>query len=143
MDALLLQALPKEVQNKIITYSYNLPPKALRNDLLHYHDSFNQVCAIYRYFATPYSHPSNPDNYWKTWLCNDLIRYMNNDIPIIYRISEKLHCIIGRILDHQPEKLVPFLKAIIKSTKYNRLLWGMLTIQEREEFITQYADAKF
>ena len=74
--------IPKDIfRDNILPFTYCIQPIQLRQDLLSYHKTIQNVKEIYQQkFPTTIDTPSEDSDL--AWLSNDISRFLNNDWPI-------------------------------------------------------------
>lgn len=144
----LINKLPQSIQDKIISYTYNLQPKSLRDDIIHFHQSYDFICTYYYELAFSYAMtekysmgyhhiPYGIKDYWKAWFRDDLVQYMNNDKCLLYNVYDKLIMMTKRVFQFNSSNFRSFRSNLQYTTKH-RLIWGSFTMEEREQFMTKY-----
>jgi hypothetical protein len=130
--------LPLELQQKILSYAYNIQPAALRRDIVDIYN-FKQRTLEYYY------------NYWiilmeeqyledRYWLLNDLYRYLNGDIGFtngFANILQRLYLLRSESLDRTKERID---KLIISETslKLINVFSGVMSVDERQLFLEYF-----
>ena len=117
----LLQNIPIELYYHILSYSYNPQPKNLQKDIISYVKTKREITSIFyrRYHKIDvYKHLSFHIQSYLTGLSN------------IYNINCKTEQVCNRLFIWN--KLLTLDKNLCFS---HHIFWGLLTIEEREQFI--------
>lgn len=130
--------LPIEiVREHIIPYTYNCQSIELCNDI----KSFNEtkLYLLYLYFQKYYF--IQDDNLWLEWLDNDILRFINTEIPNTYGL-ENLYLPLYRRLPLINDKSDKFIRDYVfnymKNLEVMRHIQtniGLLECEEREQLI--------
>jgi hypothetical protein len=151
--------LPMHIVYYILSYHHNPQSKPLRNDIVHFVHSRNYILERYEFIWREYAiTPTEHLNY----LENDIYRHSNNLVPSMYGYTEhfykiflrlpfvnpiKKHLYFGKNMYDDSDYTYKIFKYIrnldsrvtenndISKLKVN-IIWGLLTIREREEFIS-------
>ena len=120
----LFRKFPKEIQLYIITFTYSFQHPSLLEDVRDYSKTRKLL-----------------DEYYEEedWLINDIFGYMNSHEAILFGYTESFYTIIRRLLPNKTKKELN--QCIMKIeekevTTQITILWGLLTVNEREQFIT-------
>jgi len=144
--------LPKEIQLIILSYTYSPQPKYLINDIKHFLLSRELIQRMYyHYWEIYFEYEPEAD---QNWLDNDLVGYMNDNQATMRGYTKKMYTILQRsfYIQHNLrkmciDKITPsnekMVKSLVKCMIYpkksirssNNILWGLLTTEERDEFI--------
>jgi len=133
-----IMSLPKEIQNHIISYTYSTQSIQLVEDIRNYVFSKNIVQTIYydRWVYT-FEYEEHADH---NWLNNDLFGYMNEGQATMFGYRARFHDILSRdySINLNHKLYIKFLRRqyytnCVKQT--NNLLWGLLKVEERNEFL--------
>ena len=119
----LFRKFPKEIQLYIITFTYSFQHPSLLEDVRDYSKTRKLV-----------------DEYYEEedWLINDIFGYMNSYKPILFGYTESFYTMIRRLLPNKTKKELNqcIMKIEEKEVKTQvSILWGLLTVNEREQFI--------
>jgi len=139
----LISMLPLEVQNIIISYSYKFQPLDLRRDIISYFETRNMIIEIfnkrYRTLSQIYK-----NNIIYKQLIFHIISYTNGLQGMYKSNIVKLNEIFNRnyVVNANVKKLNLTIKNLFDFNWKNdllpfrfRLLWGLLTPEERNEFL--------
>ena len=130
----LIQRLPQEIIDIIITYSYQPQNKYLLADIRNYYYSKKKIMSIYNYI---YKHAGiNSDI---EWIINDIFAYMNNYYPIMKGYLDKFNAILLRSYNLSEKSILRYIAGLETKpilTQIN-ILWGLFNIDERNEFISK------
>ena len=134
------ESLPKEIQSKIISYTYMPQPTWLQRDI--------QSCQLIRKANLYYYH------FWivevgermyedRNWLINDLSFFLNDHIPSLDGYTQKYYDTFRRLFLLQKksdEELdIFFDKLWFQPVNFQiNLVWGILVESERIEFLKRY-----
>jgi hypothetical protein len=140
--------LPSDIQNYILSYTYSPQSKPLVDDICHFFESRKFIHKLY-YDRWHHEYPYEPDAD-HNWFDNDLIGYMNENQATMVGYTKRMYNIfyrhygiyskIHRInpLGYDENLLRRHLSRLIgRGTpvrKSNNIKWGLLTIEERDEF---------
>lgn len=141
MSILDLSILPKELIYHIIPFTYQPQTKELLHDIRNFHTDFNIIkdCYIWDYDGAIFLY--------------NLHSFCNRDITILERITIRFQKIIKRHLffktktSDQVSKYICTYgnegKTVINKrgfdyTRKSRIIWGLLTSDERTQFINKY-----
>ena len=137
----LLKRLPTDVFNThILPFTYKTKPKSLLMDIRSYKTDYSFLQNVYVY------------DYNELILIYDLTKFCNDDIAPIYGIEPSYADILRRSVilsgstDDELLKFVfgKFNRNITRSPeRISRVLWGLLTPQERTSFINKYCISHF
>ena len=133
----LINKLPIEIINSIISYTYNPQSKILLEDIENYHNTKQKVFEIYYYNYIIYLQSLEPED--KNWLINDIIRYTNENCPTMYRYTDKFYNIWYRNPELKTQNDINnHILRIEKKCVYTQinLFWGILNPIERNEMVT-------
>ena len=131
-DFYYVKGLPMELINIILRYTYRLQQPNLLEDVRHYLISLLEIKDIYYnhwYAVEPGEHLN--------WLENDVIRYANNNRVINLGPHIKMQDILSRSFMYNKLIALPIYNnyTINVNTAIN-IYWGLFTVAERKEFIT-------
>ena len=141
----LWRKLPTEIFDVILSYSYSPQPAELMADIRHYYRSRNLIFRHYlktysRYLIErerPYYYYLKETNYW---LMHDIIAYTTNNTVLLEDYDAKIFTIWRRnpFLNTE-EKIIHFVyfMDMFPKNRQINLIWGIFTIEEREEFMTR------
>ena len=125
--------LPDFLKWYILSFHANPQPTNLINDIKDYVVSRNVIRDIYRNRWDEYEYPESED-----WLDNDLILHLNVR-PIMRGYEDKFYEVLMRNYICQ-KNVDKYIRSILKSKKsrtVNNIVWGLLTVKERTDFINQ------
>jgi len=89
-----IKQLPQELLYHIISYTYQPQSKTLLEDIESFYESRCRVNEIFHQTYAVEWNMEYPEE--KYWLSNDLVRYMNNNIPTLLGYDSKLYNIFYR-----------------------------------------------
>jgi hypothetical protein len=130
----IFKKLPDEIKWYILSFHANPQPKYLLNDIKHYTSSRNIIQNIYirRWDWSPVESPDE-------WLDNDLVGYLNNNVATMSGYVNRIYDVFSRHFMAQKytkTQLISIFNSYPKNIKRtNNLLWGILTMEERDGFI--------
>lgn len=150
---------PMNLVYYILSYHHEPQPLSLRNDIVHFFHSRYYILERYEYIWREYAMNSTEHI---CYLENDIYRQSNNFVPSMYGYTEnfykiflripllnptKRHLYFGRSMYDNSDytyKIFKYIKNLdlriaenisdISKLKVN-IIWGLLTINEREDFI--------
>ena len=130
----LLNLLPTEIINIIISYTYSLQSNDLLEDIKHFSLTKKLLYkSYYNYWKKTYY----PEEY-KNWLFNDVLGFANNNQAIMWGYTEEFFTILSRnirLTNNQSIENYMLLKEHKDVDSLFNIFWGLFTIQERENFI--------
>jgi hypothetical protein len=127
-----MNKLPNEILFKILSYTYEPQDKTLVQDIRDFHKSKLTIDAFYAKKWNFFVNECPRD-----WIINDIFIFMNDNIPTMFGYHKKCQNIINRN---------PFVKNVENFILYSEIkhvdsqiniFLGLLTVQERKEFISQ------
>ena len=133
--------LPYEIVENIIKLTYQPQPSDLLVDITSFHESKSII--INHYLSNEKKIESNNvKEYYLfilSWICNDFILYLNNDLPTMLGYSSKL-CnklfLLNYVKTHSEIDL--FLYTLMKNPeKAMNVILGLLTPKQRNKFINK------
>ena len=135
----LLTFFPEEVAYQIIQYTYRLQDKSLLNDIVNFTQSKARVNFLYFTYFTI----QNKIHEYKDWISNDIVSFMNDYLHtgVLYGggYVDKFYTRLSRNpLLNTREKIDKYVIRLGSSgyvTKEANLYLGLMTIEERREFI--------
>ena len=141
----LLSKLPKELQQHILEYTYKPQSREILNDIIHFQFSYHFILVWYNNYYQRNHQIQTRARYHdseinKQILIYDLFEYFNNQFPLrIMNYTEKISQIWKRFPkinseDQFQQMFETFLSKEI--TTQIRIFWGILTIEERNDFIS-------
>lgn len=97
--------IPKDIfRDNILPFTYCIQPINLRQDILSYHKTIQNVKEIYQQkFPTTIDTPSEDSDL--AWLSNDISRFLNNDQPTMYGIVDFYRIVFQRLYSNQKKSL--------------------------------------
>jgi hypothetical protein len=130
-----LLKLPDFLKWYILSFHANPQNKLLTEDIKNYIVSRNLIRTIYyeRWHEFEEIYPETED-----WLDNDLTMYINVK-PLMREYEYRLYEVMTRSYICQ-QNINKYIKTILKSKNsktVNNIIWGLLTVEEREEFTQQ------
>jgi hypothetical protein len=131
-----MNKLPEDILNLIITYTYTPQNKKLLDDIRDYYESKSYILSTYSNKCL-----FNDDSDLE-WIINDIFRFANEWQPSIYGYKDKFIDIWKRhFLIKNYEQFYNHMIMFDKFTihKQINLFWALMTIDEREEFIKEFA----
>jgi len=125
-----IKKLPDFIKWYILSFHANPQPENLIKDIKHYNDSRNRIRDIYynRWSDFIHIYPQIND-----WLDNDLIYHLTTG-PTMFGYQGSICGILKRYFKYDDEKWFKFLKSQ-NSTFVSNTIWGLMTQNEREDFI--------
>ena len=134
MDTIqLINILPLELINKIRRLTYKPQNKILLNDITNYKNTLNKIKNIYYYY---YLEEDLQDHI--EWLINDIVAYLNDDVPTFSGYQKKYYDICKRNNRLKTNKDVEKFIANLDNQnciKQINTYWSLLKKNEREYFI--------
>jgi len=88
--------LPEELKFKIMFYLIEPQPISLLEDIQGYSSSKKEVEELYSNYYRQYMIDFDLENEDKNWLMNDVMRYLNNDIPTMISLRQSYYEIFLR-----------------------------------------------
>jgi hypothetical protein len=135
----LIHKLPDELISMIMSYTYNIQNKELRQDINNYPISFYAINKIYLEIYA--DHSSDPIKESQEWLSNYLYGFCNNDVALMYGYADDFYKIFFQhpLLNtkSQVEKYIATLEQKDLNTQ-NRVFWGLMSPKQRHQFILRY-----
>jgi hypothetical protein len=133
-----LKKLPIELMREhIMPFTYNPQPEFLVRDI---RDFTSFRCEIYELYKTLYPDYENPRDIMD-WVSNDISRFNNQDIPLMYGFSDK-HYEYWRRLPYLQDKSESFIYDTTMGLQKTydvfacvNILIGLLRREERESLI--------
>ena len=130
----LINSLPTELINIIISYTYTLQSKDLLEDIKHFSlTKYLLYTSYYNYWKDTYC----PEEY-KDWLFNDILGFANNNKAIMWGYTEGFYTILSRNIRLHNKHSIENYMMLNENKDVDFLInifWGLFTIQERENFI--------
>jgi len=132
----LLNKLPPELINLIVSYSYNVQNKTLLNDIIH----FNLTKDIIHSHYFNFNLHQDMDIDYKQSLMNDIFHYANDNKSIDYGLTDKFCNIFFRNKQLKNKKNISnYVCNKNKTIIYHiNIFWGIFNVNERMEFINKY-----
>ena len=133
-----IKSLPDGIIQNIISYTYNIQPPELRDDIKSYYNVSKLTKEMYE---DRWEHCDNQTAF--DWLINDIIRFLNRDIPTMYGYQEYYKNIIKRhfkIRNKTDKEIFDILCDIDESscqedTNFFKISMGLLTPIERNQLM--------
>ena len=137
----LMDYFPREISLKIMQYTYQVQDKTLLGDIVNFTKS---KARLYFLYLTYFTMREESDEY-ESWLSNDIVLYMNNfrHTGVLYgggyvdkfytRLSRNPFLNTREKIDRYVVNLG--INGVDGITKEIRIYLGLLTSEEREEFI--------
>lgn len=129
-----LRLLPYDLKMHVMSFHGNPQPSQLLDDIKHFLLSRIIIQDIYAYRWREWDFECPHD-----WLDNDLMGYMNNNIATMNGYEKRVFDIFLRHFmtrKYTREKLIKIFKKRHQNSKTsNNIIWGLLTIEERNDFI--------
>ena len=139
MDIKLFEKIPLEIlREEILPLTYRPQPAELCEDIRSYVECRNYLYSLY---ILRYNFMQN-DTLWLEFLDNDIIRFMNNDIPVVHGFTISHVDKYKRLYNFNNKSDIYIRTHILGKMKGTQTLQnvnmslGMLEPNEREEFIT-------
>ena len=79
--AMLLNTLPSEIINTIISYTLSPQSRELQNDITSCVETTKQISS---YYKEQFPETEDSRGTYEEWISNDIARFLNNDIPTLY-----------------------------------------------------------
>jgi hypothetical protein len=127
-----MNKLPNELIFKILSYTYEHQPKILLQDIRDFYESKQTIDAMY---SEKWSRFVNEDP--RDWIINDIFIFMNDNIPTMFGYCKKCQDIINRNLFVKNVDNFILHSEIKHVDSQINIFLGLLTVQERKEFISQ------
>ena len=130
----LIKRLPEELRQYILSFTYNPQSFVLLNDVQHYTRTRPIIQEWYtNRFAWEYPNAEHD------WLNNDLLGFCNEHHASMFGYRDHYIEIFKRLflLKDKPREQV-LSKSNRYSAKTNNTIWGILTVKEREAFISHW-----
>lgn len=134
----LIQKLPDELISIIMSYTYNIQNKELRQDIKDYHLTFSAINDIYLERFMEYIDPIQES---QEWLNNDVYGFCNNDVASMHGYVDDFYKIFFQHpLLNTKSKLDKYIAILeLKDVKIqNRIFWGLMSPLQRHKFILRY-----
>lgn len=127
--------LPEDIQRQILPYTYFPQSDILIEDIKNYHTTLNLIKEIYKWYCD--------DNEILDWLINDIQGWLNNNIATMFGYTGKFINTIKRnpyyhLRVPDVESYIENFDKIPPNTEV-RIFWGLLTPDERKQFICRAA----
>ena len=139
----LLDNLPIEIiREHIFPYTYKPQPEFLLKDIKDFYSFRSEIYDLYTSFYIDYD---NPTKIMKK-ISNDIFRYMNCDVPLIYGYSDKHYEFWRRLpFFHDKSELFLYNTTTELLKRYHiftvvNIQLGLLRCEERESFIHSVRD---
>lgn len=132
---IIINKLPIDIVNNIISYTYSPQSKELMNDIKSYFKTKRKVFADYHdmWFDDIYEDSD------KSWLINDLYSFANDYNPTIFIYVHSFYAIFARLfmLNANRHKINTYISKLEneKIDKQINIFWGIFTPEERNDFI--------
>ena len=128
-----MNSIPTEiVRNYILPFTYCIQPIQLREDILSYHKTIENVKDIYHQKFPPeiYTLEEESD---LAWLSNDICRFLNNEQPMMYGIVDFYKTVFQRLYRNQKKSLKEVIIPNSMEDNFNdiKVSIGLLTPKER------------
>ena len=128
-----MNSIPTEiVRNYILPFTYCIQPIQLREDILSYHKTIQNVKDIYHQKFPPeiYTLEEESD---LAWLSNDICRFLNNEQPMMYGIVDFYKTVFQRLYRNQKKSLKEVIIPYSMEDNFNdiKVSIGLLTPEER------------
>uniref|UniRef100_A0A6C0HQT6 Uncharacterized protein n=1 Tax=viral metagenome TaxID=1070528 RepID=A0A6C0HQT6_9ZZZZ len=132
----IIKKLPKDIRNYILTFTYEPQPFILLNDIRHYIRTRQEIKDWYtNHFAWEYPNAESD------WLYNDLLGFCNENSALMFGYKAFYFEVFSRaflLKNKSRDELLMHRHIFRYSDKTNNVIWGLLTIQERNEFILNW-----
>ena len=133
-----MRLLPDGIIQNITSYTYNIQPHELRDDIKSYYNVSKLTKEMYE---DRWEHCDNQTAL--DWLINDIIRFLNRDMPTMYGYQEYYKNIIKRhfkIRNKTDEEIFDILCDIDEcscqdDTNFFKISMGLLTPIERNQLM--------
>ena len=128
--------LPMEIQQKIISYTYQFQPENLIKDITNYYITKEFILKIYYERWIRDMCENEPED--KYWLVNDIIRHLNDNRATMFGYIDKFYIFFLRnYLFFDKNKINKYFLYFYNEpiNKQVNVYWGLFTSEEREEFI--------
>lgn len=124
--------LPNELLLKILSYTYEPQNKTLLQDIRDFHESKLTIDTFYSEKWNPFVNECPRD-----WIINDIFIFMNDHIPTMFGYCKKCKDIINRNPFVKNTDNFIFRTEIKHVDSQINIFLGLLTVQERKDFISQ------
>jgi hypothetical protein len=128
--------LPNEIQDKIISYTYKFQNKKLIEDIINYNITKKIILEkYYQYWINKIGDLEPEDKYW---LVNDIILYLNkNEENNTCYVDNYYHFFRRNYSLNDKKQINNYIFNFYKESanKQVNIFWGLLTPNERIEFI--------
>jgi hypothetical protein len=131
----LIQKLPTDVIQHILSYTYCPQNKNLLVDLANYTETKEQLLDLYYDFWVTKMQEFGED---KNWLINDIFGFANNEKPTMCGYVDNFYNIFKRNIFLQTnEKIDKYVYNLEKKPSPNQIniFLGLLTVNERNDFL--------
>jgi len=132
-----IHRLPEEVRMHIMSYSMNPQPLFLCHDIHNFHYTLNSLYDLYYRIYIVDFHENEPED--KFWIVNDLLGYMNGYYPMNSGFVERFYEIIRRSFRNNnvstAQQFIKYLNSNSNVFRQIHIIWGLLTVDERNYFI--------
>lgn len=131
-----MNKLPTEIVNHIISYTYCLQNPELLEDIKNFHQTKKEIIKIYYDWWIIHHKFDEPEH--KNWLINNLYRYTNHYQAAYLGYTDHFYNIWFRYKQLKTKKQVNIFFEKIQQKNVNteiNILWGILTIEERNSII--------
>jgi len=134
----LVQRLPKEVIERIISYTYEFQDKQMLEDIRNFIETRKTILTLYRTFWIDTWDDIEPED--KNWLINDLYAYANNYKASMYGYVDNFYNIFKRnfLLKQKTDTDIDKSIRIIERSPVNRqinIFLGLFFPKERNDII--------
>jgi len=136
-----ISKLPEHIIDYIIPYTYQLQNKVLLEDIESYTNTKDRILHLYYDLWINYMDDIEPED--KYWIINDIVAYMNENIPIMCGYVSNFYTIFLRNLTLKTNgdvlTYIEKLEQLSTNTQIN-ILWGLLLPNEREDIIIDFIE---
>jgi hypothetical protein len=139
-----IQKLPQSIQHHILSYTYNVQPKIVLDDIKSYFLTKCRIHYFYYYTLKLSMYLRQPEEFnWLHWLESDIILYTKTYMyPSLFGYTNYFHEIFYRHFNYcnRPIEYMDVYKIVIAlrdkspATLIN-VMWGLYTHRERIQFI--------
>jgi len=132
----IIKKLPEDLRKYILAFTYEPQPYSLLSDIQHYTRTRPIIQEWYtNRFAWEYPNAEND------WLNNDLIGFCNDHYATMYGYRDNFISIFARLFylkNKSRQQIITLCRKVFRRDEGNNITWGLLTIEERENFISHW-----
>lgn len=155
----MIKFLPENIKNHILSYHCRQQPNYLLEDISNFVESKKELERIYYDYFRNYMEEFNLPLEDKYWIINDLVRFLNQNVPTMLFYHELFYNVFERntyLFTRKKTSLISRLSScIISKSKIKKIIidryikilddkdimtqinlyWGLMTSQERNEMV--------